>query len=272
MRGQLPIALLMALQAAVSSAAELQGFSFDYQISGDRSIAPFQVFDDGMSMFLQFRDPAKIPTIFVRDARGSRVATPEPQGSYMRIAGIASRLELVSERKTAAIVSTRKALPAPTAPAWAQVVLPPGQVSAPPVTTPPVGQAEQIEIRAQLESLRRTVDGLAKHLHMTSAAPSSVPSGNGASAAVAKVQPTTSDVLVFEVEPGQRLSEAVRRFVANHKLQLDWDTGGADFEVRYGFRVVGGSIEEVLFGALSPFKLTAVAHRGNGVVAVSRAG
>lgn len=271
------IAMWLTMSTQMTIATELQGFSFEYQISGDRSIAPYQVFDDGVSMFLQFRDPAKVPAIFIRDARGARIATPEPQGSYVRIAGLAPRLELVSDRKTAAIVSTRKPLAIPTqahpmgvntvasAPAAAS-----GQAQVP----PPVGQMspmplEQQDVRAQLEGLRKAVEALAKRsssMPVAVATPQAAASGSVHANGV----PAT-DVLVLEVEGGQRLSDAVRRFLSTHRLDLDWDTGGADFEVRYGFRVVGASIEEVLFGALSPFKLSAVTHRGNRVVAVARA-
>lgn len=99
-------ALTIAARVLVAQAGELPGFSFDYQITGDRSIAPFQVFDDGASIFLQFRDPNRVPAVFVRDAAGSRIATAEAHGNYLRISGLAPRLELVSDRKTATVVSS----------------------------------------------------------------------------------------------------------------------------------------------------------------------
>lgn len=270
------VAMTMMISAQMAHATELQGFSFEYQISGDRSIAPYQVFDDGVSMFLQFRDPAKVPAIFVRDARGARIATPEPQGAYVRIAGLAPRLELVSDRKTAAIVSTRKPLAIPTQahPMGANTVASvPAASSAQAQVPPPVGQVsamppEQQDVRAQLEGLRKVVEALAKRssaMPVAAVAPQAATSGS----VQANSAPAT-DVLVLEVEAGQRLSDAVRRFLSGLRLDLDWDTGGADFEVRYGFRVVGASVEEVLFSALSPFKLSAVTHRGNRVVAVAR--
>lgn len=265
--------------AQVTLATELQGFSFEYQISGDRSIAPYQVFDDGISMFLQFRDSTKVPAIFIRDARGARIATPDAQGSYVRIPGLAQRLELVSERRTATIVSTRKRPLVVPAPAHPMGVHPAGSV---PAAAPSQAQAplpighvrpaslEHHDVRTQLESLRKAVDALVKRANATPVATAAL-HAVGSGAAGVNSGATETEALVLEVEAGQRLSIAVRRFLSVHRLDLDWDTGGADFEVRFGFRVVGASVEEVLFGALNPFKLSAVAHRGNRVVAVTRA-
>lgn len=368
-------AMLAALGVAHVYAGELQGFSFEYQITGDRSIAPFQVFDDGTATFLQFRDPAKVPAIFVREAEGSRLVTPEPQGNYLRIAGLVQRLELVGERKSAAVVSLRKHLvPAPALPRTAFLPADPGAMvpvaPGPPVPQPTIAygpaahsaasappplyarapvraeptatsirpgeipQDHLAEVRGQLEQLRQVLDVLTSRLLRAAATRSAPPrherdamgppdlprlhparaeraldapapvgtaerekvaafsgrhvAGNGsghgsahvaagslASERAASAAPIRSGdtmrTFVFEVEPGQRLSEAVRRFVSSHRLELDWDTGGADYEIRYGFRVLGGTVDEVLFGVLSPFKLSAVTRRGNNVVAVSRA-
>ena len=354
-------AMLAALGVAHVYAGELQGFSFEYQITGDRSIAPFQVFDDGTATFLQFRDPAKVPAIFVRDAESSRLVTPEPQGNYLRIAGLVQRLELVGERKSAAVVSLRKQpVPAPAALPQAAFLPADPKAPGPPVPQPAIAygpaaraaadappplyartpvraeptatsirpeealQDDLEEMRSQVQQLRQVLDVLTSRLfraEATRSAPPDLPrlhparaeraldapalvgtaerekvaalpgrraGGNGsghgsahaaaaslaserAASAVPIRSGDTMRTFVFEVEPGQRLSEAVRRFVSSHRLELDWDTGGADYEIRYGFRVLGGTVDEVLFGVLSPFKLSAVTRRGNNVVAVSRA-
>src|SRR5258708_40080154 len=104
MRGRF-LTFFMTASTMVAAAADLQGFSFDYMITGDRSIAPFQVFDDGAAMFLQFRNASKLPAIFVRDASGSRVVTPQAHGVYVRIAGITQHLELVTARRPARVIS-----------------------------------------------------------------------------------------------------------------------------------------------------------------------
>jgi conjugative transfer protein CagX len=275
-------AFLAWLPVIAAPAVELKGFSFDYQITGDRSIAPFQVFDDGVSTYLQFRDPAKVPAIFVRNSQGSKMVTPEPQGNYLRIAAVAERLELVSERKTAAIVSTRKTPPEPPG-----TVKRPEPQSAPSSSPPPQRPSEVIDLRTQVEALRAAVEMLSVRMNATPTpnslvVPVAMPSAAKESAPVQRSisQSSTSATaqgeegkgpLVFEVEAGQRLSEALRRYLATQRLDLDWDTGGADFEIRYGFRVVAATLEEVLLAVLRPFKLSAVTHRGNRVVAVSRA-
>lgn len=262
-------ASVIAACAAVVEGAELPGFSFEYQITGDRSIAPFQVFDDGASIFLQFRDPNRVPAIFVRDSAGSRIAAAETHGNYLRIPGLAPRLELVSDRKTAAVVSMRKAASIPT-PALPQTAFLPGteRKNEPPLSA-------DADLRKQVETLKRSVDALSDRLPaivgaVSTAGPPKTSTPVATPTAAASLS-GDNKVLVFEVEPGQRLSDAVRRFLATQRLELDWDTGGADYEIRFGFRVVGGSLDEVLFGVLSPFKLNALTRRGNQVVAVSRA-
>ncbi|HXN14931.1 MAG TPA: TrbG/VirB9 family P-type conjugative transfer protein [Usitatibacter sp.] len=352
---------LLALAATPGLAADLQGFSFDYQISGDRSITPYQVFDDGAATFLQFRDPERIPSIFVRDRQGARLVSPQVQGNYQRIAEVAERLELVSDRKTAAVISmhrrsplplplqqaasgsnaenseaatratalARPAAPEPRAEALTRTALvAPLDSQGPPATlidSAPIARwatrapGDSIaELQKQIELLRHFVEALSERsarpavnskdpepilaandaetrqalTHRATAlaaecgagsskAPaqsSDAPARGTLSAATASAAPSAlafdkdaPQVFVFEVQGGQRLSEAVRRFVAVHRLDLDWDTGGADFEIRYGFRVTGGTLDEVLFGVLSPFKLNAVTRRGNSIVAVFRA-
>lgn len=275
-------------------AEELPGFSFDYQITGDRSIAPFQVFDDGISTFLQFRDPTKVPSIFVRDANGSRLVVPQPQGTYHRIEGVSARLEVVSERKTATITSTRKRseMSAASRPGVSGSIpsivptLPP--MPPPPMKEvrplPPVAPKSGEETIAQVEQLRRVVAALEARLNTLTPTPQTSTARAADVPATALAPPkevpketkapakeAPKDVFIFEVEAGQRLSEAVRRFAAGRGYELDWDTGGADFEIRHAFRIGGGSLEEVLYGALGPFKLSAVAHHGNRVLAVTRA-
>jgi hypothetical protein len=259
MRGRC-LTFLMTASTMVAAAADLQGFSFDYVITGDRSIAPFQVFDDGAAMFLQFRDASKLPSIFVRDASGSRVVTPEAQGGYVRIAGIAQRLELVSDRKTAAVISTRK-----PALGSSESARPIATGAADPVPPASLAQGRSDRVANEPGALPASAQP------SPSPMPSSTAKAMPPPAAAIGGDTAAGTPVTFEVQAGQRLSEALRRFLASHRLELDWDTGGADYEIRYGFRVTGGSVDEVLFGVLSPFKLNAVTRRGNSVVAVSRA-
>ena len=342
-------ALIGLALCSTAAFADMQGFSFDYQMIGERTITPYQVFDDGVSMYLQFRDPGKVPSIFVREGDGaSRPVTPEVQGQYLRIPGVASRLELVSsDRKTASILSTRKVvatapkaplvyeapraqamMPAAPAPALASPARP---AAAPPLyarraadaRTVPVATSapayeppsETAQLRQEIEQLRRVLDAMASRIGQggssapqnlspalyepgprvlnvrADTAPVQVASpghgpGNGSggnghgysgAAGVASMAVPVAYAAApqraysFKVDAGQRLSEAVRQFVGAQGLELDWDTGGADYEIKFAFAVTGGSVDEALYGVLSQFKLNAVTKRGNNVVAVTRA-
>ena len=336
-------ALVVALATAHASAGEVQGFSFDYQMTGDRSITPYQVFDDGVAMYLQFKDPAKVPSIFVRDGEGSRPITPEAHGQYLRIPALAQRLELLSQdRRTATILSTRKVATAAKTP---MVYEAPRQFGRPetamqgaaPVPVKPVSMAptplyarravdvapgaqdapmaspvsETAQLRHEIEQLRRVLGGISsrigqgagqpKHfappvyegqprvlnvraepapMHMASVGSAPGNGGNGHGCAHAGSSPMAVPIVYagadrraysLKVDAGQRLSDAIRHFVGAQGLELDWDTGGADFEIKFGFAVTGGTIDETLYGVLSQFKLNALTKRGNNVVAVTRA-
>lgn len=46
-------------------------FNFEWALSGDRSIAPLQVFDNGLQTWLQFAAGTPVPAIFARTGIGS---------------------------------------------------------------------------------------------------------------------------------------------------------------------------------------------------------
>lgn len=53
-----------------ADAAELPGYDFHYSATGDSAIKPIQAFDDGRHLYLQFKDPALIPALFVNTTGG----------------------------------------------------------------------------------------------------------------------------------------------------------------------------------------------------------
>ncbi|MBX9889914.1 MAG: TrbG/VirB9 family P-type conjugative transfer protein [Amoebophilaceae bacterium] len=61
------------MQTYVTSSANLdlshpEKYNFNYSISGNESIAPIRIFDDGVYTYLQFRDKnAELPAIFAVD-------------------------------------------------------------------------------------------------------------------------------------------------------------------------------------------------------------
>ena len=54
-------------------------FNFEWALSGDRSIAPLQVFDNGLQTWLQFAAGTPVPAIFARTGIGSESVPPAPQ-------------------------------------------------------------------------------------------------------------------------------------------------------------------------------------------------
>lgn len=54
-------------------------FNFDWVLSGDRSIAPLQVFDNGLQTWLQFAAGTPVPAIFARTDIGSESVPAAPR-------------------------------------------------------------------------------------------------------------------------------------------------------------------------------------------------
>ncbi|TAL78048.1 MAG: hypothetical protein EPN76_06295 [Burkholderiaceae bacterium] len=58
-------------------------FSFAWRLSGDPEIAPLQVFDNGVRMWLQFAAEQAVPAIFARTPEGDRVVDYQREGPYI---------------------------------------------------------------------------------------------------------------------------------------------------------------------------------------------
>lgn len=76
------------------SAAPAEGqFHFGWILSGDRNIAPLQVFDNGRKVWLQFGPGSPMPALFARSLKqalqqgiaGDRLLTPRRQGDFLVI-------------------------------------------------------------------------------------------------------------------------------------------------------------------------------------------
>ncbi|WP_420177730.1 TcpQ domain-containing protein [Kerstersia gyiorum] len=63
-------------------------YDFAWRLSGQRELAPLQVFDDGRDTWLQFPPGQTLPAIFVADGQGERLAAHETAGPYLRVAGV----------------------------------------------------------------------------------------------------------------------------------------------------------------------------------------
>ncbi|MCC2595315.1 TcpQ domain-containing protein [Pusillimonas sp. MFBS29] len=63
-------------------------YSFDWQLSGDREVAPLQIFDDGRRTWLQFAPQQPVPAIFESSANGTRPLSYTREGPYIVLPGI----------------------------------------------------------------------------------------------------------------------------------------------------------------------------------------
>lgn|GEM_PF-204105 len=69
-------------------------FNFDWLLSGDPHIMPLQVFDDGLSMWLQFPPNGAWPAVFEVASTGWRPVTPRVEGPYMVLGHVYPHLAL----------------------------------------------------------------------------------------------------------------------------------------------------------------------------------
>lgn len=69
-------------------------YSFDWQLSGNREVAPLQVFDDGHKTWLQFAPGQPVPAIFEQRAEGDRPLSYKLEGPYVVLDGVWPELVL----------------------------------------------------------------------------------------------------------------------------------------------------------------------------------
>lgn len=85
--------LLLCCTCAVQAQSSSSGnYDFSYRVSGDRRVAPVQVFDDGRNTYLQFKNGQTVPAIFVADDNGERLAAHSTSGPYVVITGTGREL------------------------------------------------------------------------------------------------------------------------------------------------------------------------------------
>ncbi|OZI59818.1 TcpQ domain-containing protein [Bordetella genomosp. 11] len=109
-----------------------QTHDFNWRLSGDRQVAPLQVFDDGRNTWLQFAPGQAIPALFVEHDRTERPAAYERREPYAIIRGkwpsVIMRGGTLQARADYLGVAAQQAVPAP--PAVARAAPGPGQVAA----------------------------------------------------------------------------------------------------------------------------------------------
>lgn len=69
-------------------------YNFGWRLSGDRAVAPLQVFDNGRQMWLQFAPGQAIPAIFEHAAQGDRPLDYHRNGPYLVLSGVRPHLIL----------------------------------------------------------------------------------------------------------------------------------------------------------------------------------
>lgn len=88
----LPDWVLAPQFSGLSSAAELGNYSFDWHLSGERQIAPLQVFDNGKKTWLQFMPEQVVPAIFQSTPQGDQPLRYTRDGDYLILDGIWPKL------------------------------------------------------------------------------------------------------------------------------------------------------------------------------------
>ncbi len=63
-------------------------YDFGWRLSGDRAVAPLQVFDNGRQMWLQFAPGQAVPAIFEHTERGDRPLDYHRSGPYLVLSGV----------------------------------------------------------------------------------------------------------------------------------------------------------------------------------------
>lgn len=66
----------------------LAHYDFNWHLSGERHVAPLQVFDDGRQTWLHFLSDQIVPAIFQHTAQGDRLLPYVRQGEYLLLDGV----------------------------------------------------------------------------------------------------------------------------------------------------------------------------------------
>ena len=86
-----------------AQAGDLPGYDFHYSVSGDSSISPAQVFDDGHHLYLQFRDQTLVPALFIRTVNGVTRLPVHPEFPYLVADRLAPEIMLKLDNQQAIV-------------------------------------------------------------------------------------------------------------------------------------------------------------------------
>lgn len=71
--------------ASQPKVSPIGALDFSWKLSGDRSVAPLQVFSDATHIWLQWQPNQTLPAIFGVDAHGEQLVSYERQGPYTKL-------------------------------------------------------------------------------------------------------------------------------------------------------------------------------------------
>jgi hypothetical protein len=83
-----PSAGLVPSQSQLPAPAASAFYNFDWRLSGNRAVAPLQVFDDGRRTWLQFPAGQAVPAIFARTQSGDQLLSYAQEGAYLVLGGV----------------------------------------------------------------------------------------------------------------------------------------------------------------------------------------
>ncbi|MEI2416101.1 TcpQ domain-containing protein [Orrella sp. JC864] len=83
------------------SLAAAQGYDFNWSLSGDRAVAPLQVFHDGRDTWLHFPPGQPVPALFVSAGQGERLAAYTRRDPYVVVQGVWPAITLRGGRSLA---------------------------------------------------------------------------------------------------------------------------------------------------------------------------
>lgn len=98
-----------------SQAAPMSQYSFAWRLSGDRAVAPLQVFDNGRRTWLQFAPQQALPAVFEHSATGDRPLAYTREGPYMLLDGVWPKLVLRGGHLKSLVERVSEAAPEPVA-------------------------------------------------------------------------------------------------------------------------------------------------------------
>lgn len=251
-------------------------YDFSYRLSGDRRVAPIQVFDDGRHTWLQFAPGQVMPAVFVQQADDSlQLAAYQQQGPYLVLAGTSRQIDLrigdivaraeytgSLPRQTTNTASVGLAPGLPLKPAVLGGALPAGSVSArasaglaadaPASRDVPWASPAPIASTAPLAPSTRaapTTPTVSNVPNTPNAQPSSIASGAPTASLTAATAPATAVVMpVAEAEPYSSLEfdaalsdRNMRRVLERWARQAGWTFQAEHWTVDVDIPLVGAA-------------------------------